>query len=233
MLPAELGKINMSSWTTLAILVAPLIYRHATPLIQSFSKKGTSASQKSAQTALPPWLKHLRWALLTFSLVFNILQATVYRPRSLFQLLDLPFGAPSSTIWDRMILREGYNPDFVPPLQAQLILRLKTYEGRLRYMHFGDSVALCEACNLNDTELLLSQLPALLGQYTTMAALVGCLTMGQRREMWRVYLCILLVAGFAAEVYAGMQSWDREVFVSSIVPSNLARYLNPSPCSAS
>lgn len=207
----------MSSWTTLAVLAAPLLWRHASPLIQSFTTRRTRSSPdqpKEPREALPQWFRPLRLVLLTFSVVFNLMQATVNRPRSLFSQLELPFGAPSSTIWDRLILKEGYNPDFVPPLQAQLLLRLKTYEGRLSYMHFGDAMATCEVCHLSDTELLLAQLPKMVGRYAAMGALFGWLTLGRGRELWRVYLGLLLVAGFAAELYANIQSWDKEVFVS-------------------
>lgn len=210
----------MSVWIALVVLALPMLYRRAfTYLITRRS------SQRPAQQtpAAPKSSKRLRFALVTLVSIVCICRIAIFRPRSIFDILDLPFGAPSSTIWDRLIIVYGYNPDYLPAQTAALLMRLKTLQGRQLYHHWGDLVAQPEMPS-DDSQLILLQLPGLVGAYAATTAAIGWLACDQGREKWRIYLCILLAAAFGAEVYASRQPWDSNLFVSQHGPCLLIIY---------
>lgn len=207
--------VNLGNAAALLLPLLPLAYRKLAPayLAWKAGKRGPVAAHDQP----PAWLKPTRLLLLVAALATCLSQMTLFRPTSIFEDLELPFGAPSSTIFDLLIRKMGWNPDFIPPLVAQLLIRLKTYQGRVLYMHFGDTLARCEVCDLNSTELLLFQLPGLVAQYAAALVVFGTLTMDRGRDKWRVYLCIFASAAFAGEIYAGLQSWPQDFFVSQLL----------------
>lgn len=214
--------VNLGNAAALLLPLLPLAYRKLAPAYYSW-KTGKRVPLPASEQP-PAWLKPARLVLLFVAVTTCLSQMTLFRPRSIFEDLELPFGAPSSTIFDLLIRKMAWNPDFIPPLVAQLLIRLKTYQGRVLYMHFGDTLAQCEVCDLNSTELLLFQLPGLVAQYAAALFVFGTLTMDSGRDKWRVYLCIFASAAFAGEIYAGLQSWSQDFYVSQRLNFPLSKH---------